>query len=128
VSSSTGHGIAYPPTAQRRAVYGIIAIVLVLIVGTLGLRSIEGVSYVNAFYFESMLASGQGPPFALNTDAGKIFASIMGFVSVGAVLTTLVFTLTPIAAQIWREGLERVEMEARRVESDLAAEKEKLKK
>jgi hypothetical protein len=128
VSSSTGRRIAYPPTALRRAVYGIIAIVLVLIVGTLGLRSIEGVSYVNAFYFESMLASGQGPPFALNTDAGKIFASIMGFVSVGAVLTTLVFTLTPIAAQIWREGLERVEMEARRVESDLAAEKEKLKK
>lgn len=125
---STGQRITYPPTAQRRAVYGIIAIVLVLIVGTLGLRSIEGVSYVNAFYFESMLASGQGPPFALNTDAGKIFVSIMGFVSVGAVLTTLVFTLTPIAAQIWREGLEHVEMEARRVESDLRAEKEKLEK
>ena len=125
---STGHRITYPSTAQRRAVYGIIGIVLVLIVGTLGLRSIEGVSYVNAFYFESMLASGQGPPFALNTDAGKIFVSIMGFVSVGAVLTTLVFTLTPIAAQIWREGLEHVEMEARRVESDLRAEKEKLEK
>jgi hypothetical protein len=125
---STRSPIRYPPTALRRAVYGIIAIVLVLVVGTLGLRSIEGISYVNAFYFESMLAAGQGPPFPLTTDAGKIFVSVMGFVSVGAVLVTITVTLVPIAAQIWREALEDVEGEARAVEADLKSEKDKLKK
>ena len=76
-------------------------------------------NYVNALYFESMLATGQGPPLQLNTDAGKIFASIMAFVSVGSVITTLVFTLGPILTTIWREGLERVEQEAKKIENDI---------
>jgi hypothetical protein len=125
---SNGVGISYPPTAVRRVIYGVIAILLVLIVGTLGLASIERVSYVDAFYFESMLAAGQGPPFPLNTDTGKIFVSVMGFVSVGAVLTTITVTLVPIAAQIWREALNHVEAEVRAVETDLRTEKDKLEK
>jgi len=87
-----------------------------MIVGIIGFQKIEGMNLVNAIYFESMIATGQGPPFTLNTDAGKIFASIMAFVSVSSVITTLFFTLAPVFAQIWREVALRGEAEARRIE------------
>ncbi len=117
----------YTQTALRRAVYAICGIVLVMIVGIIGFHLLEGMNYVNALYFESMLATGQGPPLQLNTDAGKIFASIMAFVSVGSVITSLVFTLGPILAMVWREGLERVEGGARKIEEDIK-EREKSEK
>jgi hypothetical protein len=63
----------------------------------------------------------------LVTDTGKIFASIMGFVSVGAVATTLVFTLGPALLTLWREGLERVEGEARLIEKEIAGRRDKDK-
>jgi hypothetical protein len=59
------------------------------------------------------------------TDAGKVFASVMGFVSVGAVFTTLVVTLVPIISQLWREGIERLEVDARTLEQDLSGQKER---
>ena len=115
----------YSQTALRRAVYAICGIVLVMIVGIVGFHLLEGMNYVNAIYFESMLATGQGPPLQLNTDAGKIFASIMAFVSVGSVITSLVFTLGPILAVVWREGLERVEGGVRKLEEDVKEREEK---
>lgn len=89
-----------------------------MIVGTVGFHQIEGMNWVNAVYFESMIATGQGPPLQLNTSAGKLFASVMAFVSVGAVFTSLVVTLVPIISQIWREGWERAESEAKAIEKD----------
>jgi hypothetical protein len=44
----------------------------------------------------------------------------MGFVSVGTVFTSLVVTLVPIISQLWREGLERVEKDAKTLEDDLS--------
>ncbi len=104
---------------KRRAFLAVSLIVAVMVVGVIGFHAIEGMGWVNAFYFESMLATGQGPPIPLTTDAGKVFASIMGFVSVGSVITSLVYTLAPIIAQLWKEGLERVEEEAKTIEHDL---------
>jgi voltage-gated potassium channel len=115
---SDGKG-KYPGTSLRRAVYAIMSIIIVMLVGIVGFHYIEGMNYINAFYFESMLATGQGPPFPLLTDSGKIFASVMAFVSVGSVITTLIFTLGPILAQFWKEELERVEQGARAVEKDI---------
>ncbi len=54
-----------------------------MVIGRVGFHPIEGMNHVNAVYFESMLATGQGPPLLLDIDAGKIFASIMAFVTVG---------------------------------------------
>jgi hypothetical protein len=71
-----------------------------------------------------MLATGQGPPLQLNTDAGKIFASVMAFVSVGSVVTTLVFTLGPIFAMIWRESIEKAEREAKKLEKEIEGKKD----
>jgi hypothetical protein len=113
----------YSPTALRRALLAIGSIVIVLIVGIVGFHYIEGMDYVNALYFESMLATGQGPPLQLNTDAGKVFASVMAFVSVGSVITSLVFTLGPILNTVLREGLERTESEVRKIEKEIEPKK-----
>ena len=99
----------------RRAVYAVFAVLAAEIVGTIGFHVIEGVGWIDAFYFESMLATGQGPPFTLYTNAGKIFASIMGFVSVGSVLSAVIFVVGPIAIRLWHEGLLAAETEARKI-------------
>lgn len=115
-----------PATSRtRRLFYAFSAIVFVMVIGTIGFHQIEGMNWVNAVYFESMLATGQGPPIQLTTDSGKIFASVMGFVSVGAVFTTLVVTLVPIISQLWREGWDRVEKDAKAFEREITQKKEK---
>jgi hypothetical protein len=114
-----------PASAFRRAFYAVTVVILVLIVGTIGFHLIEGASYIDAFYFESMLATGQGPPFAMTTDAGKLFASLMAFVSIASVATSIFFTLGPILVQMWREGVERVEKEAREIEEEFHGGKKK---
>ncbi|MGA2664390.1 MAG: hypothetical protein ABSF83_05555 [Nitrososphaerales archaeon] len=124
---SSGGQPTYTPTAVRRVIYALSGIVVVMIIGTVGFHLIEGMNYVNAVYFESMLATGQGPPLQLNTDAGKLFASVMAFVSVGSVITSLVFTLGPILTMIWREGIERAEKGARKLEEDVKEREEKPK-
>jgi len=101
--------------------YAVSGIVLVMVIGIVGFHQIEGMNWVNAFYFESMLATGQGPPLALATSSGKIFASVMGFVSVGTVFTSLVVTLVPIISQLWRESLDRMEKDVKAVEKDARA-------
>jgi hypothetical protein len=111
------------PSRRRRLFYAVSSIVLVMVVGIVGFHQIEGMGWVDALYFESMLATGQGPPLALTTDSGKIFASVMGFVSVGTVFTSLVVTLAPIISQLWRESLVRVEKDAKALENDLSREK-----
>jgi len=113
-------------TARRRAIYALAAVVAAEVVGTVGFHVIEGAGWVNAFYFESMLATGQGPPFQLNTDTGKIFASIMAFVSVGSVISALVFSIGPIVARYWRESLEHIEADVHRIEHGATAELRRL--
>jgi hypothetical protein len=125
MGSADGQGGLLAMSRRRRAFYALSAIVVVMVCGIVGFHEIEGMNWVNAIYFESMLATGQGPPIQLNTDAGKLFASVMAFVSVGSVISALIVTLSPIVAQLWREGLEKVEKDARVVERDLAAKKEK---
>lgn len=110
---------------KRRVFYAFSGIIVVMVVGIIGFHQIEGMDWVNATYFESMLATGQGPPLTLTTDAGKIFASVMAFVSVGSVITALVVTLIPLISQLWREGLERAERDVKALERDLAGRKEK---
>ncbi len=115
-----------PKASVRRAIYALLAVVLAEVVGTVGFHVIEGAGWINAFYFESMLATGQGPPFALNTNAGKIFASVMGFVSVGSVLSAVVFTIGPIMVRIWHEGLDAAQAAAHRFEQDVVRDVREL--
>jgi len=114
-----------PASRKRRVFYAFSGIIVVMVVGIIGFHQIERMNWVNAIYFESMLATGQGPPLTLTTDTGKIFASVMAFVSVGSVITALVVTLIPLISQLWREGLERAERDVKALERDLTGKKEK---
>jgi|GEM_PF-1601680 len=107
---------------RRRAAYSFVAVGIVLALGTAGFFMLTGSSWVDSFYFESMLATGQGPPFPLNTDGAKLFASFMAFLSVGTVLTTVIINLGPILAQLWREGIQEAERDLRMVEHGVVDE------
>lgn len=106
----------------RRALIAITAVLAAEVVGTVGFHVIEGAGWINAFYFESMLATGQGPPFTLVTNTGKIFASIMAFVSVGSTLSAVIFAVGPLLSRVWRELVEDVEVRTKVVEQDIEAE------
>lgn len=104
-------------------VYSLIAIVLVLAIGTIGIQLLANSGWVDAFYFESMLATGQGPPFPLTSDAAKLFASGMAFISVGTVLTTLLVNIGPVLGRLWREGIADVERAFERLEGETSEER-----
>jgi hypothetical protein len=111
--------------AHRRRVriaFSLLAIAIVLVIGTIGLYGLTGSGWIDSFYFECMLATGQGPPFSLASDAAKLFASLMAFVSIGTVLSTLVVNLAPIFGRFWREGIEEAERDIQRLERDVSGE------
>lgn len=98
--------------------FALSGIAAVMVVGTIGFHQIAGMDWVSAVYFESMLATGQGPPTTLSTDAAKVFASVLSFASVSSVMAVLVVTLAPLISQVWREGLEKAEREKKGFERD----------
>lgn len=103
----------------RRAVYSFLLVAVVMVVGTLGIHHIERMTYVQAFYFMSMIATAQGPPvFGPVTPAGMIFTSIMSFVSVGAVVTALGFLFGPFFGRLWRVGVIKLEEELEHIKHD----------
>ena len=116
-----------PKSAFRRAGYSILVVVVVEVIGTLGFHALQpGMTWVDAFYTESMLATGQGPSLPLTNDASKIFASLMGFISVGSVLASALFVLGPIMLSLWREMIEMAEKEAHKLEKEVASGVRKL--
>jgi hypothetical protein len=104
---------------NRRAVISLGAIAVVLAIGTVGFHFVAGTGPVESFYFESMLATGQGPPLFLSGATAQLFAAGMAFLSVGTVVTTLVLNLGPLLARFWREGVELAEREIRKLEGEL---------
>ncbi|MCI4357790.1 MAG: hypothetical protein L3J95_05455 [Thermoplasmata archaeon] len=105
----------------RRAALALGFLGLVLAIGTTGFHLVAGLGWVNSLYFESMLATGQGPPLVLTNDASKLYASVMAFVSVGSTISTAVFTIGPVAARLWHEAAERLEKDAHRLEEEVVA-------
>ena len=87
--------------------------------GTFGMRYFEGLSALDAFYFMSMLATAQGPTFAPHTVAGKLFASLMAFVSVGSVVASLGFLFGPFLGKLWHIGAHKLEEEVEHLNSKL---------
>lgn len=101
-----------PRSFLKRGLYSLGIILVVVFVGTLGMHLIEGMSYLDAFYFTSMIATGQGPNYTPVTDGGKVFTAILAFVSVGLVITALVFLFGPLFGTLLKMGWEKFEEEA----------------
>ncbi len=109
--SRTPKRVRVPHSFLRRAVFSVLLIAAVVLLGTVVMHSIEGWSYLDSFYFTSFVATGQGPPANLDptTDVGKVFASVLAFVSVGTVISALLFLFGPFFGRVFREGLEKIE-------------------
>ena len=99
-------------TPLKRGVISLVLVVMVMVVGTVGMHKIEKMAYIDAFYFISMIATAQGPTFAPATTAGKLFASLMSFVAVGVVVTSIGFLFGPFLGQLWHIGAERAKKNA----------------
>ncbi len=75
--------------------FGIIAISL--LIGVMGYRITESMSWIDSLLNASMILSGMGPANTLNTDAGKLFASMYAlfsgivFISSAGILVAPVF-------------------------------------
>ena len=108
-----------PKSFWKRAVYSLVLIVAIELIGTVAMHSLEGWSYLDSFYFTSFIATGQGPPanLVINDATGKIFSSLLAFVSVGTVVTALLFLFGPFLGQIIRAGEEKVEELERDIEN-----------
>lgn len=95
----------------KRGLYSLLLIAAVMTIGTLGMHALEGMPYLDAFYFMSMLATGQGPMEIPATVAGKIFAAMMAFIAVGVVMASIGFLFGPFFGKLWRIGVEHLEEE-----------------
>ena len=100
-----------PRSFWKRAGYSFALIAAIVAIGTATMHAIEGWSYIDSFYFTSFIATGQGPPgnLVVSDAAGKIIASVLAFVSVGTVITALLFLFGPFLGRVLRAGEEKVE-------------------
>jgi len=75
------------------------------------MHAIEGWSYLDSFYFTSMIATGQGPPANLDPQSafGKVFTAVLAFVSVGTVISALLFLFGPFFGRVFRLSVEKIE-------------------
>ena len=95
----------------KRGAYSLGLVISIVFVGTLGFHLIEGSSYLDAFYLTSMIATAQGPAQVPATPPGKIFAAMMAFISMGAVVAAAGFLFGPFLGQLWRIGHDRWDKE-----------------
>ena len=97
----------------RRGLYSTAIVVAIMVIGTVGMHQIEGMPYLEAFYFMSMIATAQGPTFMPSTAAGKIFAACMSYISVGVVVAALGFLFGPFFTHLWHISKQKIEEEER---------------
>lgn len=82
-----------------------------MIIGTVGMKLLAGWSWVDSFYFMSMVATAQGPSIAPPTFWSKIFASIMAFVSIGTLITAIGTIFGPFLGYVFHKGVMFAEKE-----------------
>ena len=97
----------------NRGLYSLGLVLGILFIGTMGIHTFENFSYVDSFFFTSMIATGQGPvgPLVPQTTAGKFFTSALAFISVGTLLAALGFVFGPFLGKLWRIGVLKLEEE-----------------
>src|SRR6266849_8979316 len=96
---------------KKRAFFSFVVLAIVMAIGTIGMMLLEGWDSVTSFYFMALLATAEGPALSPLTVAGKLFASLMAFVSIGAAISAITFTFGPLFGYALREGFGYVEKE-----------------
>jgi len=84
---------------RRLALNGLIGLLLLafsLVIGMLGYRFLEDLSWIDSLLNASMILGGMGPVNDMRTDAGKIFASFYAIYSGVILLASVGILITPI--------------------------------
>lgn len=77
-------------------VTGLSIIVFSLVLGMLGYRNFEGMSWVDSFVNAAMILAGMGPFSPLQNESAKIFAGMYALYSGLALVSTLAIVFAPI--------------------------------
>jgi len=94
-------------------------------VGTVGVKLLTGWQWIDSFYFMSMVATAQGPPNSPPTFWGKIFVSVMAFVSIGALVTTIGVLFGPALGYLFHKGITYAEKEQAKLKQEKTIEDDK---
>ena len=91
--------LPWPAFLRRVGRYAAAALLLVAIswlIGTLGYRVFEGMSWIDSLLNAAMILGGMGPVNPLRTDAGKLFASVYALFSGIVFLVAVGVLVAPI--------------------------------
>jgi len=86
-----------------------------MVVGVVGTKFLTGWTWIDSFYFMSMVATAQGPPNAPPTFWSKIFVAIMAFVSIGTLITYIGVVFGPFLGYLFHKGVMFAEEEEERI-------------
>ena len=75
--------------------FGALLVLASLLIGMIGYRLTEGMSWIDAFLNAAMLLGGMGPVNQLHTSVGKLFAGCYALYSGLALLATASIILSP---------------------------------
>jgi hypothetical protein len=116
---SLGKMIRHPlsPLAMR-TLWALIAIFVIMIVGTVGIKELTGWHWVQSFYFMAMLATAEGPPETPPGIAASIFAAVMAFVSIGTLITAAGVIFGPYLGYLFHKGMAFSEKEFQKLEAE----------
>jgi hypothetical protein len=84
----------------QTAIIALALIAVSLLIGMIGYRAFEGLSWIDAFLNASMLLGGMGPVNMPVTNGGKLFAGIYALYCGLAVIAVAGVILSPIAHRI----------------------------
>ncbi len=101
----------------RRSAYALFAIFVVMLIGTVGVKELEGYDWVYSFFFMSMVATGQGPPTPnITGNTALIFVSVMAFISTGTVITSIGVIFGPFFGYLIHKGVRFSERELEKLQ------------
>ncbi len=84
----------------RFALAAMLLVAVSWLIGILGYRLLEGLSWIDSILNAAMLLGGMGPVNALHTDAGKLFASFYALFSGIVFLVAVGVLMAPILHRI----------------------------
>jgi hypothetical protein len=91
--------LARPAFLRRVGRFAAAALLLVAVswlIGILGYRGFEGMPWIDAVLNAAMLLGGMGPVTPLQTDAGKLFASLYALFSGIIFLVSVAILMAPL--------------------------------
>ena len=81
---------------RRAATYALALVAVTLVVGMIGYRALEKLSWLDAFHQSALLLSGMGPVVDIKSDAGKIFDGIYALFCGVILLASTGLMFTPV--------------------------------